>query len=147
MPTTEDHGPGEVEGNLRVCFSQTPTGAVVAAFNIAAQVSTPEFAEAAYEEFLASGPGREAVLDTFQPRVDEGDLSVQFAGFQVMEFTEERAVIDVAVRGSNGVILSTPVELVWEGGDWKVQTQPNGQPLIAPRPIPSLAGYIEWAGA
>lgn len=147
VPTTEEHGPGAVEDGLRVCYSQTPAGAVVAAFNIVGQVSNPEIALSAYEEFLANGPGREAALEAYQETTGSTDVSVQFAGFQVLDFDEERALIDVVARGSNGVILSTPVELVWEAGDWRLALQDNGQPLIAPRTVPSLAGYVEWAGA
>lgn len=147
VPSTEKYGPGDESNGLRVCFAQSPTGAVVAAYNMAAQFSSSELARDAYEEFLASGPGRDALLASFEPSTASDDLSVQLAGFQLLEFSMDRAVVDLVARGSNGAIVSTPVHLVWEDGDWRVSLQDNGQPFIAPRSVPSLAGYIKWAGA
>lgn len=147
-PSVEDHGPGEVEEDgFRYCYSQTPTGAVLAAANTAAIGSDPELA-AKSVELLAEGPGKDVAAEQAEA-VAGGSAggTVQVAGFRFLNYTGTSAKVDLAFRLSTGELVSQPFDLVWEAGDWKLRTADEGQLLSGITQIPDLTGYVLWAGA
>ncbi|MDF1480342.1 hypothetical protein PYV02_14750 [Leifsonia sp. H3M29-4] len=153
-PTAAGIGPGVIaDDGLRSCFAHSPLGALFAATNYYAQGSSPELALRNAEEHVAPGAGRDAVVAAIRSSAANGtiggnpDVSVQFAGFQFLEYEPGRAVIDIAGRNSNGGVASFVTELVWVDGDWKLVVQDNGQPAVPSRQIPNLAGYVSWSGA
>lgn len=151
-PTSSDAGPGLDDEGFHSCFAQTPTGALFAAANIMVQGSDADLAERNVIENVAPGAGQEKALQATREALSEGSLGsvderVQIAGFQVLEYTESAATIDLAVRSSNGVVASVVSQLVWLEGDWKIVLQENGQPAVPIRGLDSLAGYLLWSGA
>ncbi len=116
------------------------------------QGSDADLAERNVIENVAPGAGQEKALQATREALSEGSIGsiderVQIAGFQVLEYTESTATIDLAVRSSNGVVASVISQLVWLEGDWKIVLQENGQPAVPIRGLDSLAGYLLWSGA
>lgn len=151
-PGSPELGPGTIRDGIRSCYAHSPAGALVAMANYAAQQSTAELSLGSAEQNMAEGPGKEIVLEEMRARAADGsdgsaNVSVQIAGFKVLDYSDEKATIELVAHGTNGVIMSFPGTLSWEDGDWKLVVQENGQPELAPRQLSSLVGYVAWAGA
>lgn len=148
VPAVDQAGPGEVEDDgFRSCFARTPTGALVAAGNLAGMGSVSALESQMVDKSVVPGPGRDAALA--QPSGGDGDTTgVQIAGFRVLRYDGEQADIDIALRvASSGALASFVYNLQWDDGDWKLRVADTGDMLSQVAPIPSLAGYTPWAGA
>jgi len=136
-------GPGKTEANgLRSCFAHSPTGALYAAANMTA-LSAAGKAGLVYEQLAVPGPERDAVLKS-SPTAAPSSVTAQLAGFTFRSYEVDRAVIDLAFKGSNGTFVSIPVPLQWYQGDWKFVVPATGD--TGARQITDLGGYIEWSG-
>lgn len=142
LPKSEA-GPGRTNGVVRSCFARTAEGALFAASTFAVSTQLDDRV-AVYQARISPGPEKEAALsDAKNAQPQDGDR-LQIAGFRVVSYTKEQAVIAVAMRrGSSYVIATYP--LVWQGGDWLVDGNPPGgyQP---PQTTADLTGYIAWRG-
>jgi hypothetical protein len=153
LPSSAADGPGETdESGVRYCYARTREGAVLMAASILAwsALDGDEVAAAILEHSIASGPGYDVIAE----EVEKGEAltgdgrdenRLQIAGFQLVSYTADAAVVDVVVKAATGQLASTPVELAWERGDWRVRPAPDGT-LIRPQPVPDLTGYVAWAG-
>lgn len=136
------YGPGKTDNGVRTCFANNPTGALYAAANFTGYSSEGK-PDLMFKYLAAKGPARDKYLDnppSFVPR--DGSLSLQIAGYRIVSFTNDLAVIQVGIGGSNGVKLLAPYTLKWEDGDWKVlvtETQPSQ--------VTDFSNLVPWAGA
>ncbi len=147
VPTVEGHGPGVVEEDgFRSCYSRAPTGALTAAANLAGLTTDAATYPRIFEELTALGPGRDAALAQ-EPTLSSGGSRFQIAGFRMLQYTPERAKVDIALRVESGALASFVVDLMWEAGDWKLDLAPNGELRSELSALPSLAGYVAWGGA
>ncbi|SDZ48591.1 hypothetical protein [Herbiconiux ginsengi] len=140
-----DAGPGEVDGTFRSCYAHTAEGALFAVVGYFAVSSDARNTSRLYE-LLASGGVREE-LEANPQEGDPSTVRLQVAGFKVNSYTAEEATIDVAWSSTTqqGALISLPMVVQWEGGDWKVLVPDSGVPY-APTQIQNLGGYIPWAG-
>lgn len=144
-------GPGKTsnDGVLNTCFAHTPTGALFASVNYLASLTdarnvgrlAPLFADGEFKTELEASP---------PPASDSGDTSrSQIQGFKIDSYSANEATVDLAIQytgGANdGQLLSLPVVVKWEDGDWKVFISSNGAP-VAPATLSSLGGYIPFSG-
>ena len=137
------YGPGKTEANgLRSCFAHSPTGALYAAANVAVLSATGK-ARLVYEQLAVAGPERDALLSTPEPQ-ETSAVTAQIAGFQIRSYDADRAVIVIAAKGSNGALVSVPVPLQWNGGDWKVVVPATGS--TGGGQISDFSGFIPWSG-
>lgn len=144
-PTVDGQGPGVVDDDgFRSCFAHTPTGAVVAGYNLAAMGGYPPVRSRFNAEALAPGPGRDAVLADPPQGDGSGAPRLEFAGFQVLRYTGQQADLDLAMLASTGQMFGFTVYLEWAEGDWKVRMADDGSDLSAISPISSLSGYVAW---
>jgi hypothetical protein len=149
LPASEEAGPGVVEDSgLRYCYAHTPEGALLMAANAFGwEHSDPESVVA---NSVASGPGKDAALAELEAGTAGGDgedsFIFQIRGFRLLAYTDRAALVDIAVEASAGQFVSAPLELAWEGGDWRVRLTPDGSPFNG-KPLPDLTGYVPWAGA
>ncbi|WP_422758816.1 hypothetical protein [Paenarthrobacter sp. C1] len=143
-PTSpQQFGPGTTEANgLRSCFAHSPTGALYAAANVTA-LSSAGKARLVFEDLAVPGPERDAVLKS-SPSAAPDSVTAQVAGFAIRSYDADRAVVDLAFKGSNGALVSIPVPLQWYGGDWKFVVPATGSTGAAQ--IPGLSGFIPWSG-
>ncbi len=101
----------------------------------------PLFADGEFKTELEASP---------PPASDSGDTSrSQIQGFKIDSYSANEATVDLAIQytgGANdGQLLSLPVVVKWEDGDWKVFISSNGAP-VAPTTLSSLGGYIPFSG-
>lgn len=146
-PTSPTYGPGATDDNgVRYCFQRSPQGALFMAANAIPQGSDPSLSSSWMDYALAKGPHREQLLDQLGsggPGADGTRLSI--VGFRLLHYDGETARVDLAVRGSaegQAATLSGVYELVWQDGDWKINTEVS-QPLDMAT-LPDAAGYVPW---
>lgn len=150
LPSTEEAGPGEVEDSgLRYCYAHTPEGALLMAANTFAWDEADPAAVVANS--IASGPGKAAAEAALEDGTAGGsdtgsDQLLQIRGFRLLAYNGSSAMVDIVVQASPGQFVSLALELVWEGGDWRLRLSPDGS-LFNGKAVPDLTGYIPWAGA
>ncbi len=147
-PSIPDVGPGIIEENgFRRCYAHSPEGALVAAANVLAMGTDPNLVYDLNDKLVAKGPGRDAVLEKLEtnPPTSEDGVRLSIVGFQLMGYGPNHARIDLAVEGSNGTLASVTTDLAWEDGDWKVELDPTGQPIIPTAPLTDAFGYLPWS--
>lgn len=149
-PSVEGQGPGEDDDGLRTCYARTPTGALLAAANVAAMGSSPELVGRMTKEMTAEGPGRDAALAYLEadaaPEIP-GGVRYQIRGFRLLDYTGTEASVDLALGVEGGLTGSFVLDLRWEDGDWKVVLTDDGGLGSLPAPVPDLTGYTLWSGA
>ena len=145
-PSVPGQGPGLVDDDgFRSCFAHTPTGAVVAAANLAALGSYPPVRARFNEQALAPGAGRDAVLAKPAAQGASDGPRLELVGFQLLRYTGQQADVDLALRTSTGSLLGATVYLTWAEGDWKVRLADDGSDLSSVSPISSLDAYVPWS--
>jgi hypothetical protein len=147
-PTDPEVGPGVVrDDRLRTCFAHTAEGALYAAVNYFGAASDARTIPLILD-LIADGPGKDAAAAAGSPSFDPSSTRVQIAGFKVNSYNSSEAVIDVAltVTTSGSQLVSMPIALVWQDGDWKLELADDGDFPFAAAPLQSLGGYIPWAG-
>jgi hypothetical protein len=149
-PQSAAAGPGksETDGVFNTCFAHTPAGAVFASINYVATTTDARNADRLWE-LLADSTVKNQLKATPQPASDDSTRG-QVSGFKVDRYNGSSATIDLAVTltgtGNPDQLISYPVVLKWENGDWKVVFTEDGPP-IAPSALSSLGGYIPFSGA
>lgn len=140
-------GPGTVgKDGLRSCFAQSPTGALYATANIWA-ASFNGYAKQVYLELAADSPSRDKAVQAIKEGKDVSGGSspkVQIAGFILHSYTPEAAVVELAIKSSDGGYGAFSTSLVWEDGDWKLDIPAAGGGTV--RQISDLSSFIPWAG-
>lgn len=144
-PTVDGQGPGVVdEDGFRSCFAHTPTGAVVAAANLAALGSYAPVRDRFNHEAIAPGPGRDVLLAEPSSHGASDGARAQLVGFRLLRYTGDQADLDLAFRTNTGQLFGFTVFLGWAGGDWKVRLADDGSDLSSVSPITDLSGYVAW---
>lgn len=147
-PSIKGQGPGNIdEDGYRSCYARTPSGALLAAANYAAIGSHDPLRKKFYEQAFAPGPGRDAILSKPLPSSDGSGVRVQIAGFRILRYDGKQADVDLALRTSSGAMGATVLNLQWSEGDWKLRLADDGSELSPTVQLPSLNGYVLWAGA
>lgn len=139
-------GPGTAEDGLRSCFAQSPTGALYATANIWA-ASFNGYAKQVYLELAADSPTRDKAVQAIKDGKDVGGGSspnIQIAGFIIHSYTPTAAVVELALRTSDGGYGTLSTSLLWEEGDWKLDMPAAGGGTV--RQISDLSAFIPWAG-
>jgi hypothetical protein len=140
-------GPGTVgTDGLRSCFAQSPTGALYATANIWAS-SFNGYAKQLYLELAADSPSRDKAVQAIKEGKNVGggtSPDVQIAGFIIHSYTPEAAVVELAIKSSDGGYGALSTSLLWEDGDWKLDIPAAGGGTV--RQISDLSSFIPWAG-
>ncbi|WP_043668575.1 hypothetical protein [Clavibacter michiganensis] len=141
-------GPGaqENDGQFRTCFAHTAQGALFAAINFAAASSNPSNHPRMYE-LLADGKAKDMVQAAGSGTDQTSSDRVQVAAFKVNAYAPDAATIDLVLKvtSAGDALVSQPLVLNWEHGDWKVLLTENGT-QYQPSPLTSLGGYIPFSG-
>ncbi|MGL4340145.1 MAG: hypothetical protein ACRCSP_06965 [Rhodoglobus sp.] len=91
------------------------------------------------------GPYRDTLLAGGDDSSESSPIRLQIAGFRILSYEGETARVDIALRGSSSgttVTASAVYELIWEGGDWKINA--NVPSPVDSDSIPDISGYIPW---
>lgn len=150
LPVSTSAGPRSVNGDLATGYAHTPTGALVAAAQLSVRYSLANDWRRVLDRSVAPGPGRDVWAAT---RAKYGAFAdpapgtfCQVAGYMYVDYTPDRAVIQMADRCPNSKLQSILTTVTWQDGDWKLVLQPDGgvgpdQPALS-----SLDGYVVWGG-
>ncbi|MEV7474252.1 hypothetical protein AB0N33_11115 [Pseudarthrobacter oxydans] len=148
----QSYGPGvEEQDGFRYCYAQSPTGALYAAANLIAMTSAgnPDLTAKVTEKLLVPGPGRDAAMKdaaTTSSSSNSAATSVQFRGFVLKSYSPEKANVDVAMEGSNGVLGHAVLPMEWIDGDWKLAVADSGEMVNDFSQVRDLSGFIPWSG-
>lgn len=143
---TKGAGPGRIDSDgFRSCFAHTATGALYASMNFIA-LGTDGTLRPRLTELVAEGPGKDAIASS-DPNAGSDSARAQLAGFKVDSYDGGSATVDLALNYNTGDLVSVPIKLVWEDGDWKLVLAEDGSLPLKPAQLQSLGGYIPWAGA
>jgi hypothetical protein len=165
LPFSAQAGPRDTAGDLAAGFAHSPLGALLAAINIAVranaqwgprvftavirdQVTGPDAAALLADCLSVYGQAsRSAGVTGGQPL---GNVDVAEEAFRWVAYTPDAAVIDLvsAGPGSQGATVRATIELevVWDGGDWKVIAPPGGDWGNSAAELSSLTGYTLFPG-
>lgn len=143
-PTSpKQYGPGQTAANgLRTCFAHSPTGALYAGTNIIILGSSGR-GDLLAQHLVVEGPERDKMLAQAATTAPQ-TAPFQLAGFKVVDYSGDRAVIEYGVTTANGSVGSFPIAMQWQAGDWKWVPPATGQPEA--KQLSDLNGFIRWAG-
>jgi len=156
VPTAPEIGPGRFRGGVPACFAHSPTGALFAMVNIHAAMGQFARQPGRYPirkvvKMIAPGPGRRTLeaAAAKAPVADKGSTKpgAQVAGFTIVRYEADTAVIDLAFRGDRPDVAGYThgqSTLRWQDGDWKLVLAQNGSPFDAVQAIPDLTAYVPW---
>ena len=148
-PTVTDAGPAVIDTDgYRHCYARTPTGALVAAANLAAMGSDPTFTHRIATDGLMPGSLRDSVLASPQPS-SASSGGAQLRGFRMVSYDGTTAVVDLGLQTANGAYGSAMVQLSWHEGDWRYAVRgegPSQELAVTYSWPPTLIGFIDWSG-
>jgi hypothetical protein len=136
-------GPGLVnDAGVRSCFAHSPSGALFAAANIFGLVSSGN-QQAVLQELAADSPARNQELEQLETGASSA-TQAQIKGFQLQNYTQLAATVDLGIELSSGAVGSVPIPLIWEDGDWKLNVTEGG--ISGSQQLTDLSAYIPWSG-
>jgi len=165
LPVSAQAGPYGTRGGTAAGFAHTPLGALLAAVNIGVRANAqwgPRIFGAVIRGQV-TGPDAAALLAGCQAAYDQaaqsghivggqplGTVHVTEQAFRWITYTPAAAILDLisAGPGSNGATVraSVQMEVVWDGGAWKVVAPPGGDWGNSAAELSSLAGYTAFPG-
>jgi hypothetical protein len=131
-------GPQHTNGVWNTCFAHSPSGALLAAFNLWAE-STAAPSGQVYRHLAIDVPA--PAYQTATRLDDQGP--VQFAGFKYQSYTSRTAQLQVVIKGPHGAFEAVVTVMRWVDGDWRYVFPPGGTP--ATQTLTDLTGYVPWS--
>jgi hypothetical protein len=164
LPVSVQDGPRYMRKGLAWGFTDTPSGALLAAVNIVVRTAAL-WGPAVYQPTIrqqVTGPDAAALMGAdasgyaamrSATRVKVGQPAgrgyAAEAGFRFAAYTPTDATVDVVTEGpgirSWTVLVATRIEVVWRHGDWRVVAPPGGDWAHSATVISSLIGYTLFA--
>ncbi|MEV4805869.1 hypothetical protein AB0K18_38225 [Nonomuraea sp. NPDC049421] len=148
-PASREHGPHRKEADVHRCFSRTPTGALIAAWQIATRFVLADGWRRVVDEQVMPGPGRDAYAEQ-RRQVNAGEDTGgkgQLAAYAFASYTPDVATVQLVSRfAATGHLQVNTVTVVWSGGDWRLRLQPDGSISPSLQAVTSLAGFVPWGG-
>ena len=156
IPLSDAGGCQKQPSGLRVGFSHTETGALMAAatYSVALDPSLSEAAAQDLEVAVVEGPDRQMLAERAK-RIREGLepstggsalLGSTLVGYTQNHYSDEEASYQLvySIEDSSGMIqkVSGQVDLIWDGGDWKLDPA-SGTQLISGAKYQG-APYVKW---
>lgn len=153
VPGSDVDGPRRRDGKTAAGFSHTPTGALIAAAQIAirsAHIAGRESWEPTITRQFVPSADRERLLVALRqapPEQPEPGELAPIAGYIYQSYSPDTAVIGIVSRAPGGgqpryQVLT--VTLLWRDGDWRMQAPPGGSWLSLSRQASDLTGVVEW---
>jgi hypothetical protein len=163
LPVSTQVGPLHMQSGLVWGFTDTPLGAVLAAVNIGVRTAA-QWGPRIYQPTIThevTGPDAHALLVAddseyaalqdaahVAPGQPAGRGYAVEAAYRLAAYTPRAATVDIVSEGpaSNGttVLAVTRMQLVWQGGDWRVIAPPDGTWASSATTASSLTGYTAF---
>ncbi len=147
LPVSATAGPQVNTDTVMSGYAHTPIGALIATADISARYSIVDDWRQATLASVADTPGRTAFL---QQRASYGQVTptpgqlTQIAGFTIVSYTPDRAVVQLARAAGDGSLTVTTDTVVWRDRDWKLLLPDSGTTPPA-ADLQSLQGFIPWS--
>jgi len=152
LPFSPTAGPADADGPVLSGYERSQTGALIAAVQLATRflITPGEGWRQVVDRQVLPGPGREAFI-TARAGVEADDppgTYGQIAGFRVLTFTPDVAVVQLVSRFalSGGRLQVSTATVKWVDGDWRLELQPDGAASPTAHPAVSLDGFVVWGG-
>jgi hypothetical protein len=165
LPVSAQAGPYDTSGGAAAGFAHTPLGALLAAVNIGVRANA-QWGPRIFTPVIrgqVTGPDAAALLASCQAAYGQAAQSANVTGgqplgtadvteqaFRWVDYTPAAAILDLVSAGPGGngatVRASVQMEVVWDGGDWKVVAPPGGDWGNSAAELSSLAGYTVFPG-
>lgn len=151
-PTSSELGPYHSDSDgYRRCYAHSPSGALLAAANIAAMMTDPALMtdRDSVTKFFGRGPEYETIREklkseTLSVNANSGIRS-ELYGFRMLEASATKAIIDLGYQASadgRNLNLSIVYNLVWDDGDWKLQSEQTMP--VSSSVLSSFVHYTPW---
>lgn len=138
LPVSDEHGPAVQEDGFWRCFSQTPTGAALAAPHLFLS-----FVAGGHYEAAVDSPGAEAAFPE-DPELERERTNGLVRGFRIVDSSEEEATIESWVATPDGSVdLVQQFRLIWddEAHDWRLDLA-GGLPEY--QELTNTSDHTEW---
>jgi hypothetical protein len=139
---------------LRSCWAPGEGGALFAAANWLAGLTSSDLIEPTIRDRTAPGSGRDALIQALEstPLKENADAAggYKFIGYRFQTTDPARVTVSLAFQVPGKVVSSIPVTCVWDGErrDWLVDPPPEGNlsvvDLPTTRPGTTPLGYVGW---
>ncbi len=150
IPTSATAGPGRVTGDVASGFTHSPTGALLAATQLPVRRILAADWATVLTTSVVPGPGVAVWRSTRSQLGTEitppAGGWTQTAGYRFLAYNPDQAVIQFLHSASTGDFTVTVTTVAWNGGDWKLVLQPNGDDTPTTTPATSPAGFTIWQG-
>lgn len=148
-PQSDVVGPGVREGNRRLCYAHSPTGALFAAANFLSVAGSDSDDDQLVKDLVAATAAREKMLK--DPESGEGDedppFQIHIAGFRLGPVTPDEATVEIAIAASDQArqgFVGYTLPMRWEDGDWKLVITSTTMPYTVQR-LESASGFVPWS--
>ena len=151
-PTSDELGPYLTDSDgYRRCYAHSPSGALLAAANIAAMMTSPTLMTDADSVVKLFGHGSqyETIKEKLQSETLKNDsdsgVRAELYGFRILESQETTAIVDLGYQASadgRSINLSIVYNLVWDDGDWKLQSEDTVP--VTSATLSSFVNYTPW---
>lgn len=155
LPYSPDAGPTVVDGPVYGGFERSQPGALLAAAHLGVRyLLTPgQGWREVLERQVLPGAGRDAYARNragVEPDDPPGTYG-QYAGFRIVAYTGDVAVIQLASRFAlTGRLQVSTSTVKWVGGDvggdWRLELQPDGGTSPTAQAVADLDGFVVWGG-
>jgi hypothetical protein len=149
LPYSPTFGPTVVDGPLYGGFERSQPGALLAAVQLGVRyLLTPDEGwREVLDRQVLPGAGRDAFARNragIDPQAPPGTYG-QIAGFRIVTFTPEVAVVQLVSRfPTSGVLQVSTTTVRWVDDDWRLQLQPDGGTSPTAQAVPTLDGFVVW---
>lgn len=149
LPYSSTFGPTVVDGPVYGGFGRSQSGALLAAVQVGTRyLLTPgEGWRDVLDRQVLPGTGRNAFARNrggIDPQAPPGTYG-QIAGFRIVTFTSEVAVVQLVSRfPTSGVLQVSTTTVRWVESDWRLQLQPDGGTSPTAQAVPTLDGFVVW---
>jgi hypothetical protein len=150
LPFSATAGPQVVTGDVARCYAHTPTGALLAAVQIAVRYVLAASWRMVLAEQVVPGPGASVYASQ---RAMEPDVNTtqsgqygQIAGFQFVTYSPGLAVMQIVSRLPGGTLQVTTMTTQWSGTDWRLVLHDDGTPGGNVQQLGGMDGFVAWGG-
>lgn len=159
LPSSPTDGPRDTHADLALGFTDTPSGGLLAAVNIAMRANLPAgqsiFEPTITRQMIGDGAATLLaalrLLDERQHHPQPGDSGPQqyasvLSGYRWLSYSPQEADVEVATADpiDGHYLASTRLHLTWLAGDWKLAAPPGGRWSQTNKPLASLDGYTSF---
>lgn len=146
-PVSASYGPALRQGRLGQCFAHNPAGAALAAINTAIVLGNSEVSNESRRAILSSRFANQPEAWTSNGDTARIEGAAVIYAYSIQGYSTERATVKVYMMaqkpGGSINIGWVPVRVVWENGDWRLDSEKSEMKTEAMTDEPSQRFLID----